>query len=88
MIVYLINKLYKPFVIARHEVPWQSQKPALYQEIPTPGSVAVPDKIFGLTLILDFIDRGHSLRSLHPPQAALPSLPLARNDNTVGVFRS
>ena len=24
--------------------------------------VAVPDKIFGLTLILDFIDRGHSLR--------------------------
>ena len=37
--------------------------------------VAVPDKIFGLTPILDFIDRCHSLRSLHPPQAALPSLP-------------
>ena len=38
--------------------------------------VAVPDKIFGLTLILDFIDRCHSLWSLHPPQAALPSLPV------------
>ena len=37
--------------------------------------VAVPDKIFGLTLVLDFIDRCHSLRSFHPPQAALPSLP-------------
>jgi hypothetical protein len=36
----------------------------------------VPDKIFGLALILDFIDRGHSLRSLHPPPAALPSLPI------------
>ena len=38
--------------------------------------VAVPDKIFGLMLFLDFIDRGHSLRSLHPPPAALPSLPI------------
>ena len=28
------------------------------------GTVAVPDKIIGLTLILDFIDRGHSLCSL------------------------
>ena len=37
--------------------------------------VAEPDKIFGLTLFLDFIDRCHSLRSLHPPPAALPSLP-------------
>ena len=37
--------------------------------------VAVPDKIFGLSLLLDFIDRGHSLRSLFPPPAALPSLP-------------
>ena len=37
--------------------------------------VAVPDKIFGLTLILDFIDRCHSLTSLYPPQAALGSLP-------------
>ena len=37
--------------------------------------VAVPDKIFGLMLILDFIDRCHSLRSLHPPLAALPSFP-------------
>ncbi len=38
--------------------------------------VAVPDKIFGLTLFLDFIDRGHSLHSLHPPPAAVVSLPL------------
>ena len=37
--------------------------------------VAVPDKIFGLTLFLDFIDRCHSLPSLHLPQAALGSLP-------------
>ena len=38
--------------------------------------VAVPDKIFGLTLSLDFIDRCHSLHSLHPPPAAVVSLPL------------
>ena len=38
-------------------------------------TVAVPDKIFGLTLFLDFIDRCHSLWSLYPPPAALPSLP-------------
>ena len=37
--------------------------------------VAVPDKIFGLTLSLDFIDRCHSLPSLLPPLAALGSLP-------------
>ena len=37
--------------------------------------VAVPDKIFGLTLFLDFIDRCHSLTSLILPQAALGSLP-------------
>ena len=37
--------------------------------------VAVPDKIIGLTLILDFIDRCHSLNSLYLPQAALASLP-------------
>jgi len=37
--------------------------------------VAVPDKIIGLTLFLDFIDRSHSLGSLLPPQAAFPSLP-------------
>ena len=40
--------------------------------------VAVPEKIFGLTPILDFFDRCHSLRSLYPPQAALPSLPPSR----------
>ena len=38
------------------------------------GYVAVPDKIFGLALILDFIDRGHSLASFLPPQAAVGSL--------------
>ena len=41
--------------------------------------VAVPDKIFGLTLILDFIDRCHSLSSLHPPPAAVASLPVLYN---------
>ena len=38
-------------------------------------SVAVPEKIIGLTRFLDFFDRCHSLRSLDPPPAALPSLP-------------
>ena len=38
--------------------------------------VAVPEKICGLTLILDFFDRCHSLASLHPPPAAVGSLPL------------
>jgi len=37
--------------------------------------VAVPDKIFGLTLFLDFIDRCHSLPSLPLPPAAVGSLP-------------
>ena len=37
--------------------------------------VAVPDKIFGLTLILNFIDRCHSLCSLDLPLAAVASLP-------------
>ena len=40
--------------------------------------VAVPEKIFGLTLILDFFDRCHSLVSLTPPQAAVDSLPTGR----------
>ena len=48
---------------------------ALWAEMQT-SPVAVPDKIFGLTLFLDFIDRCHSLSSLHPPPAALASLPL------------
>ena len=43
---------------------------------PTSFPVAVPDKIFGLTLILDFIDRCHLLSSLHPPPAAVASLPI------------
>ena len=37
--------------------------------------VAVPEKIIGLARILGFFDRRHSLRSLNPPLAALPSLP-------------
>ena len=41
-----------------------------------PSPVAVPDKIFGLTHSLDFIDRCHSLPSLTPPPAAVGSLPL------------
>ena len=51
--------------------------------------VAVPDKIFGLTLVLDFIDRGHSLSSLNPPPAALPSLPNVSVNSTIpalGIF--
>ena len=43
---------------------------------PTSFPVAVPDKIFGLTLFLDFIDRCHSLSSLTPPPAAVVSLPV------------
>ena len=35
--------------------------------------VAVPDKIFASCAFLDFIDRCHSLRSLHPPLAAPPN---------------
>ena len=37
--------------------------------------IAVPEKIIGLTLPLDFFDRCYSLSSLHLPQAALASLP-------------
>ena len=37
--------------------------------------VAVPDKIFGLTLSLDFIDRCHSLRSLYLPLGSAPIAP-------------
>ena len=46
---------------------------------PTSVPVAVPDKIFGLTLFLDFIDRCHSLCSLTPPPAAVASLPILDN---------
>ena len=52
---------------------------------PTSFPVAVPDKIFGLTLFLDFIDRCHSLSSLHPPPAAVASLPVLDN-RTAGRF--
>ena len=51
----------------------------LYKEAACGGGccypVAVPEKIIGLTLILDFFDRCHSFGSLLPPPAALPSLP-------------
>ena len=36
--------------------------------------LAVPEKIIGLTLILDFFDRCDSFASLYPPPAALGSL--------------
>ena len=48
--------------------------------------VAVPDKIFGLTLFLDFIDRCHSLTSLILPQAALGSLPLSAHRPPMECF--
>jgi len=35
---------------------------------------AVPEKIIGLTLILDFFDRCTQIASLHPPPAALGNL--------------
>ena len=37
--------------------------------------VAVPEKFIGLTLVLEFFDRCHSLSSLFLPLAALASLP-------------
>ena len=50
--------------------------------------VAVPEKIFGLTLILDFFDRCHSLVSLPPPQAAVDSLPTGRAETRCTIIRS
>ena len=41
--------------------------------------LAVPEKIIGLTKILDFFDRCDSFASLYPPLAALGSLPLFGN---------
>ena len=38
--------------------------------------VVVPEKIFGLSLFLDFFDHCHSLCSLYLPLAALASLPI------------
>jgi len=52
------------------------EKPCPILDTLVSGSpVAVPDKIFGLTLFLDFIDRCHSLPSLPLPPAAVGSLP-------------
>ena len=42
--------------------------------------VAVPEKCIGLTLILAFFDRCHSLPSLFPPQAAVGSLPIPNTE--------
>ena len=47
--------------------------------------VAVLDKIFGFTRFFDFIDRFHSLSSLHAPPAAVASLP-ALDDWTAKQF--
>ena len=41
--------------------------------------LAVPEKIIGLTLVLDFFDRCDSFASLRPPLAALGSLSLFGN---------
>jgi len=50
---------------------------------------AVPDKIFGLTLILDFIDRCTSKTSLYLPQAALGLFAQSKRStaNKVGIKR-
>lgn len=47
--------------------------------------VAVGEKSIGLTLFLAFFDRGHSLSSLYPPQAARPKRAARRS--TLGVKR-
>ena len=47
--------------------------------------LAVPEKIIGLTPILDFFDRCDSFASLHPPPAALGSLPLFGNTQQTGA---
>ncbi len=48
----------------------------------------MPEKIIGLTLILDFFDRGHSLASLYLPLAALGSLPLPAYRRPMGGKRT
>ena len=47
--------------------------------------LAVPEKIIGLTQILDFSDRCDSFASLYPPLAALGSLPLFGNTQQAGA---
>ena len=66
---------YPPLFVNRNFSP--DPKKQLFSGFPKEelAPVAVPDKIFGLTLILDFIDRCHSLCSLNPPPAAVASLP-------------
>ena len=45
-----------------------------FSKIGSAARFAVPEKIIGLTLFLDFFDRCTALGSLLPPLAALPSL--------------
>ena len=48
--------------------------------------LAVLEKIIGLAPILDFFDRCDSFASLHPPPAALGSLPLFGNTQQTGAL--
>ena len=49
--------------------------------------LAVPEKIVGLTLILDFFDRGAKRFSLYLPQAALKSFALyTREPETATIY--
>ena len=47
--------------------------------------VAVPDIFLATKVAASSIDRSHSLRSLSPPQAALPSLPMVGMTVSVAV---
>ena len=50
--------------------------------------LAVPEKIIGLTQILDFFDRCDSFASLRPPLAALGSLSLFGNTQQTGTYNA
>ena len=50
--------------------------------------VAVPGIFLAFQKAASAADRGHSLRSLHPPPAALPSLPIAGPVIVYGVSAS
>ena len=70
-----------PALQQRRKMLWISRKyqsVSVWRYLPTLPPVAVPDKIFGLTPYLDFIDRCHSLPSLPLPPAAVGSLPMNR----------
>ena len=76
----LFSACFSPSVKNQIDFYQLSQRESLFA-----SPVAVPEKIFGLSLSLDFFDRGHSLRSLFPPQAALPSLPLGGGGSPNGL---